>query len=244
MSESTETQQSTLVDKHETWTNAGPLLTHLFDNQLESLRERSAATISEPAALGLWGFATGTWMMATLVGGYVPQSYAVSLAPTAVYFGGIAQFIAGLYAYRRADVMGATVFTCFGAFNTALGVMYLLRAAGAVTVNTGYHEELGFLLESFAFIALALAAASWKHNVVLLLVLSALAIGYCLGGVGQFLMHQAAAGANAGAGGLGPVSAAGGALLFASSLCAYYLGLALLVNSTWNMPILPILGRP
>lgn len=181
-------------------------------------------------------------MLATLLGGFVPQAYSVSLAPTAVYFGGIAQFIAGLYAFRRADVVSATSFTMFGAFNTALGVFLLLRVVGAVSGHTGEHEQLGFLLESFAFIALALAGAASKRNIPLLLLLGSLTIGYCLTGVAQFL-HEGAAAHGAGSG-LGGVAAAGGACLLASSLFAYYLGLALLVNSTWNRQILPILGRP
>lgn len=242
MPETAEVRDFKLTSKHETWTSAGPLLSHLQDRDIRGLAERSTATVAEPGALGLWGFATGTWMAATILGGYVPQRYGLSAAPTAIVFAGIVQFIAGLYAFRRANALTATAFTCFGAFNTAVGLMLLLRFVGAVTRQSGYHEQLGFLLESFAFIALVLAAGAVGRNVVLFLVLAFLAIGYCLTGVGQFTLPAAPVGA--GGGGLGIASAAGGGCLLASAFFAYYLGLALLVNSTWNQLVLPIFGRP
>ncbi len=162
---------------------------------------------------------------------------------TAVLSAGIAQFIVGLYAFRRANALNATAFTSFGAFNTTLGTMLLLEVVGAVSPQSGSHEMLGFLLELFAFVALGLAFAALRRNLVLLCLLATLCIGYALTGVSQFMLTPANA-ARAGGAVLGPVAAAGGALLLASSFFAYYLGLTLLVNSTRNCLVLPIAGEP
>jgi succinate-acetate transporter protein len=230
-----------LVEKHESWTRAGPVLSHLPEHEIVARRERAIATIAAPGTVGFWSFATGTWMSATVLGGFLGPQYGVSAAPTVVFFAGITQFIAGLFAFRRTDALCATAFTCFGAFNTAAGTMLLLEAVGAVSAQTGSHEMLGFLLESFAFISLALALGSLRHNLILVGLLAMLCLGYCLTGIGQFLL---AGGAAAHGATLGTIAAAGGACLLASAFLAYYLGLALLVNSTWNRGAFPIFGEP
>lgn len=181
-------------------------------------------------------------MAATVLGGYLPASYGLAVAPTLLFFAGLPQFIAGLYAFRRAHTLDSTAFTCFGAFNFIVGVMLLLTATGTIHTGGGFHEMLGFLLESFAFISFGLAAATLRRNIALLLVLLFLGFGYALSGIAQFLVLPATGG-GAGAA-LGGVAAAGGACLLASSFFAYYLGLALLVNSSWHRKVLPILGAP
>jgi succinate-acetate transporter protein len=246
MPDSIELQEYTIVEKHESWTSAGPVLSHISDDDTTAFRERAVIATASPAAFGWWAFATATWMSATVLGGYLPWSNGLSAAPTVLFFGGMAQFIAGLYGFRRANALQATAFTSFGMFNAALGMMLLLQVIGAVSPRTGLHELLGFLLESFAFIALALAWASLRRNATLFCLLATLCIGYCLAGVAQFLVRAGAAANGAGVSGgeLGTVAAAGAGLMLASAFCAYYLGLAMLVNSTWNRQVLPLVGVP
>jgi succinate-acetate transporter protein len=215
------------------------------DQDLNLLRERAAATVADPSELGLWGFATGTWMAATVLGGYVAPQDGLALSPTVILFAGIAQFIAGLYAFRRTNALNATAFTCFGAFNTVAGMMLLLPFLGIAAPTVGFHDMMGFLLESFAFISLALTLGAIRRNVVLTGLLGALCIGYFLTGIGQFLIGGAPVpAANAATAGPGIVGAVGGVFLWLSALLAYYLGTALLVNSTWHRRVLPILGEP
>ncbi len=228
MADLAEIREFKLVDQHETWTRAGPVVSHLPDNEIATLSERATATVAEPATLGLWGFATGTWMVATVLGGFLPASDGLAVAITMIAFAGVAQFIAGLYAYRRANALNATAFCCFGAFNVAGGVMMVL--AGTGVAMTGYHEMLGFLLESFAFIAFALCIAALYRNAVLVALLLTLGAGYCLTGIAQFITSN---------GELGAVAAAGGACLLASAGFAYYLGMAVMVNSAWHRILLP-----
>ncbi|WP_158258681.1 acetate uptake transporter family protein [Rhodopila globiformis] len=257
MSEAAQLRDVKLGVVRENWTNAGPVVSQMPDQDLNLLRERAAATIADPSALGLWGFATGTWMAATVLGGFVEPLASWSLAPTVILFAGIAQFIAGLYAFRRTNALHATAFTCFGAFNTVAGIMLTIPFQATRGMTPGYHLMLGFLLESFAFISLALMVGALRRNAVLTLLLGALFIGYCLTGIGQFTIGNAAAivpaatasGAHAGAAGAagngpGVIAGIGGGFLWLSAICAYYLGAALLVNSTWHRRVLPIMGEP
>ena len=229
-----------IVEKHEAWTSAGPVLSHISDSDISVFRERAVITTASPSTVGWWAFATGTWMSATVLGGFLGWADSLSAAPTVLLFAGMTQFIAGLYGFRRASVLHATIFCSFGTLNNALGLMFFLQVTGAVKQGTGAPEMIGFLLESFAFIALALAWASLRRNALMFGVLAFICAGYAIVGVSQFM----AQGSPAGVTGLGVIAAAGAALMFASSFLAYYLGTAMLVNSTWNRSVLPIPGLP
>jgi succinate-acetate transporter protein len=112
-------------------------------------------------------------------------------------------------------------------------MLILPAIPGAGTANAGIHQMLGFLLESFAFISLALALGATQHNLVHTALLGFLGIGYCLTGIGQFM-----------GGGQSVVISAGSACLLVSAFCAYYLGMALIVNSSCKRSWVPIIGEP
>jgi len=195
------------------------------------------ATVGDPVPLGLWGFATGTWIAGTVIGGIFPSGTTADLAPVLIVFAGIAQFIAGLFAYRRAQALPATAFCCFGAFNTTAGLLFLMQAAKLLAVDAPDLVLFGFLLESFCFIALALTIAAMEANMAIVAVLGLLAIGYGCAGL-PYLANSV------NAGGWGIVGNIGGWFLCASAFVAYYTGMAMIVNSTRKRVVLPIWGRP
>ena len=55
--------------ERETWTRAGPVVTRMPDDEVFALEERAMATVGDPSPLGLWAFATGTWIIGTVIGG-------------------------------------------------------------------------------------------------------------------------------------------------------------------------------
>lgn len=225
------------LTKHESWTKGGPVVSHLRDDEISLLSERASATIGDPATLGLWSFATGTWILGTVIAGAFPQSASIATIPMLFAFGGIAQFIAGLYAFRRTNVLASTAFCSFGAFNVTVAFFFALQATNTIPVGGASAVLLGFLFESFAFIALALTVAALRANAGWALFLAALTVGYCLAGI----PHLADA---ARAPGWSVIESIGGWFLCASALVAYYTGMALVVNSTWNRTVLPIGGEP
>jgi len=233
----TEIETLERVPKHASWTKAGPVYSTLPDREIAALEDRATATIAEPGALGLWAFATATWIVATVFAGNLPLTAMGQTVAVLLLFGGIAQFIAGLYAFRRADALMATAFTCFGSFNAVTGLAFLFTAAKSFAVATHFDVYLGFLLESFAFIALALFFAALNRNLATAAFLGLLCAGYCLTGI------ECLAG-SIGVGGWGVVGAAGGYILMASAFVAYYTGAALVVNSTWRRTLLPLFGEP
>jgi hypothetical protein len=222
--------------KRQSWTKAGPVVSHLDDREIFELEDRAVATIADPTPLGLWGLATGTWMAGTVIAGVFPQSAMVAVVPVLLVFAGLVQFIAGLYAFRRSNVLAATAFRCFGSFNATAGIIFLLQNRGILAANGDPVVLLGFLLESFAFIALALAVAALRMNTSIVLVLITLAVGYALGGIPNLAN-------SVGQGGWEVIQAIGGWFLVASAFFAYYTGAAIVVNSVWNRTVLPLGGE-
>lgn len=245
MADVAEIRDYTPTARHETWTKAGPVVSHMPDVDLDRLEERAAATIGDSSPLGLWGFATGTWIAATVVGGLLPFGDMHVVAPIALLFAGVAQFIAGLYAYRRVNSLLANAFCCFGSFNAVIGLIVLLQAGALVPAGQGANLIVGFFFESFGFIAFALGLGAFRTNFATVAVLMTLAVGYVLGGI-PFLDGTIAhvAGGGTGGGSISIVGLIGACFLFISSLLAYYTGMAMLVNSTWKRHVLPIFGEP
>jgi uncharacterized protein len=171
-------EQPTTLLKHENWTKSGPIVSRLPEEEIESLENRAMATVADPAPLGLWGFATGTWVVGTVLAGIFPVSALTATIPVLAVFAGLAQFIAGLFAFRRANMLAATAFCSFGAFNVLTAVFFAMQARGILTTTGDPTVLQGFVLLSFGFIALALTFAALPTNAGLVITLGLLAVGY------------------------------------------------------------------
>lgn len=226
----------TRLERHESWTRGGSVLSHMDDDQVEMLVERSTVAIADPAPLGLWALATGTWIMGAAAVGVLDTTTVGVLSPILLVFSGIVQFVAGMIALRRANGLMGTALCSFGALYTMLAIFFGLSMTGAVTATAGETALIeGFLLESFAFMAFSLMLAAIRTSIVELVVFALLGIGYALIGI------PGLTGTLAGASGV--IAVIGGCFLMAAAFFAYYGGLALVVNSAWKRTALPFFGQ-
>ena len=82
-----------------------------------------APAIANPAALGLGGFALTTFVLSTHNAGLAPDLTWVGLA---FFYGGLAQFAAGMWEFRAGNTFGATAFSTYGAFWLALATFAVM----------------------------------------------------------------------------------------------------------------------
>ena len=184
--------------------------------------------IAAPSILGLFGFAAATFMVAAhLAGWYGNDRSAVFLFPFAATFGGLAQFTAGMWAYRARDGLATAMHGMWGAFWIAFGILFLLVATGDLTVPSGKFPEFGYWFLALAAITAAGAAASLAENLGLTAVLTSLAVGAALLAIGYLT------------GGKGWLHT-GGWVLIASAICAWYTATALMLKSTYGRVVLPL----
>jgi succinate-acetate transporter protein len=219
------------VDRRETWTRAGPVLTTLPDEAVGELQERAEVTMGEPGAFSLFGFAVGTLLIAIPLSGFVPLTTGTNaaLAPVLV-FAGIAQFIGGLVALRKDNTFAGTAFCVYGANNTLIATFFLLQGAGVFPLNADTKLILGIELFSFAYISLILAFAASAINWEFVAILLALVPGFGLVAVNNV-------------GGSTTIGNVGGYFLILSAGLAFYGASALVINSTFERPLLPLLAR-
>src|ERR1700754_655568 len=99
-------------------------------------RDRTRITltpVAAPSVLGLFGFAAATFMVAAnLAGWYGSTDTPLVLFPFALTAGGIAQFLAGMWAYRARDALATAMHGIWGSFWIAFGLYALLVALGAL----------------------------------------------------------------------------------------------------------------
>lgn len=107
--------------------------------------------IAAPAALGLAGFAGSTWITASWVANWwgSPESPTIFF-PFVAFFGGLAQFVAGIHGFGARDVLITVIHTMWGALWMSVGLLYLLvvsiRSINSILFGALYRENLFLLL--------------------------------------------------------------------------------------------------
>lgn len=193
----------------------------------------SLQPISAPSILGLFGNAAATFMVAAnLAGWYGTQASPLILFPFALLFGGLAQFLAGMWSFRARDGLATAMHGMWGSFWLAYGVFYMLvalRVLPAPTVSPIVQVALGQWFIVLAAITWVGALAAVAENFSLAAVLATLAAGATLLAIGW----------TASAGVLVPI---GGIVLVASAVIAFYTASAMMLQGTYGRTILPV-GR-
>ena len=116
------------------------------------------APAADPAPLGLAAFALTTFLLSAANAGWMNSATGNAWLPYALAYGGLAQFLAGMWEFRNRNVFGATAFGSYGAFWLGLffwvefvatrGPKAPLSAALAYAAATG--KDLGWILLAWA----------------------------------------------------------------------------------------------
>ncbi|HBY98887.1 MAG: acetate uptake transporter [Ardenticatenaceae bacterium] len=184
--------------------------------------------IAAPSILGLFGFAGATFIVAThMAGWYGDATTPLYLFPFAAFFGGLAQFLAGMWAYKARDGLATAMHGMWGAFWMAYGVLFLLFATGTLTQPTGAFPALGFWFIVLAAITWVGMWAAFAENLALVVVLGFLALGATLAAIAEL-------------GGNAPLTVLAGWSFIISAVCAWYTASALMLESTFERPVLPL----
>lgn len=184
--------------------------------------------IAAPSILGLFGFAGATFIVATNMAGWYGNSDSPQyLFPFAAFFGGLAQFLAGMWAYKARDGLATAMHGTWGAFWMAYGLLFLLIATGTVPKPSGGFPELGYWFLVLAAITWAGTLAALAENITLTGVLATLAAGSTLACIG-FLIDASV------------LTKIAGWVFMASAVIAWYLASAMMLEGSYRKVVLPI----
>jgi uncharacterized protein len=190
--------------------------------------------VAPPSILGLFGFAGATFIVsANIVGWYGDNSVTpLVLFPFAAMFGGLAQLLAGMWAYRARDGLATAMHGTWGAFWLGYGLYHLLVA---LHVLPGPASD-PLAASAFGFWFVALAAITWAgtlaasaESAAVTAVLATLAAGSTLLAVALI-------------GGVQVIETIAGYVLIVSALLAWYTASGMMLEGTFKRPVLP-LGR-
>lgn len=140
---------------------------------------------ADPAPLGLAGFALTTFLLSGHNASWIPDLIWVG---PAMFYGGLAQLLAGMWEFKNRNVFGATAFSTYGGFWLGFGLFVILAETTGFLKGYATNDltnALAWFILSFAIFNFYMLLASLRVNVAVFsvfLVLEAteivLAIGY------------------------------------------------------------------
>jgi len=184
------------------------------------------AAIANPAALGLGGFALTTFVLSTHNAGLAPNLTWLGLA---FFYGGLAQFTAGMWEFKTGNTFGATAFSTYGAFWMGLATFVVFLLFGKIPA-ADVSTDLGWFLLAFTIFNTYMLFWSTRINMAVFLVFLTLEITEILLFIGFFNGNKAGEGLVGLGGWMGVVTA----------IVAWYASAAVVANSMRAKPILPV----
>ena len=190
---------------------------------------------ADPAPLGLAGFALTTFLLSGHNASFIPDLIWVG---PAIFYGGLAQFCAGMWEFRNRNVFGATAFSTYGGFWMGLG-LFIILGVDTSRWLAGYTggdltNALAWFLFAFAIFNTYMLIGSMRVNMAVFGVFLTLEITEILLVIGFFNISH---------GGTEWWLHAGGWAGIVTASVAWYTSAAGVMNGTAGRTVLPV-GKP
>jgi hypothetical protein len=185
--------------------------------------------LADPGPLGLAGFAMTTFVLSCVNTGMLGASVEGVVLGLALFYGGIAQLLAGMWEFAKGNTFGAVAFGSFGPF--WLSFWYLsshtdLTKASANDVNHG----IGVFLLAWTIFTGYMFIASFQTNGVIMAVFGLLFLTFLFLTIGKF-------------GDSSGFTKVGGWLGLLTAVAAWYGSFAAVANSTAKRALFPVFPR-
>jgi uncharacterized protein len=186
-----------------------------------------APLVADPAPLGLAGFAMTTFVLSVFNARLIKGTPGLETAvlPLALFYGGIAQLLAGMWEFRRNNTFGALAFSSFGAFWLAYAGLVRFIIPGVAT-DTHLYQAVGLFLLGWTIFTAFMIIPAIKVNGVVFAVLVVLAITFLFLTIGAFAKST-------------NWTKLGGWTGLLTALLAWYGAFAGVTNSTFGRAVLP-----
>jgi succinate-acetate transporter protein len=191
---------------------------------------------ADPAPLGLAGFALTTFLLSGTNASFIPDLIWVGFA---IFYGGLAQFCAGMWEFRNRNVFGATAFSTYGGFWMGIGLYVILAHTtsflSTLTGKNDVNNSLAWFLLSFAIFNTYMLLWSTRVSGAVFGVFLTLEITEILLVIGFFNLAH---------GGTPWILHAGGWAGIVTAAVAWYTSAAGVVNGMSPAPVLPVGAAP
>jgi succinate-acetate transporter protein len=182
--------------------------------------------IADPAPLGLGAFALTTFVLSVFNAGMLSEELEVVVLPLALFYGGIAQMLAGMWEFKKGNTFGATAFSSFGAFWLAYAA-YAKFVLPGIKDRPDAYQATGLFLLAWSIFAAMLFFAAIRISGALTLVFATATAAFVLLTIGKFAQSDS-------------ITHLGGIMGLVSAGCAWYAAWAGVMNDTWKRTVLPV----
>jgi len=176
---------------------------------------------SNPAPLGLAGFAFTTWMLSMINAGWFSADGMGDVLALAFAYGGTAQIIAGVLEFPRGNTFGMTAFISYGAFWWSFALFVALFSSKVPGAFLAWYLFVWGVFTFYMWIG------SMRTNRGVQLVFLALWITYLLLAIGEWS-------------GALLITRIGGYTGLVTALLAFYVSAAEVINETFGRIVLPV----
>lgn len=181
--------------------------------------------VADPIPLGLSAFAFTTAVLGCTYAGFILPRGGVGISlvvAAALFYGGIVQILAGMWEFRKDNTIAATIFSSYGGFLVAFGIVFLPGFGIFQALNQAaiLHLALGLFFLCWTIFSGVLFLGSLRTNLALLIILALMFLSYLFLTIGEL------------AGGSVVLLVIGGWLGIATALVAWYTALADMLRST------------
>lgn len=179
---------------------------------------------ANPAPLGLMGFGMTTVLLNLHNAGFFEMDDLI--LAMGIFYGGVAQVIAGIMEYRKGNTFGTTAFTSYGLFWLTLA--YIVVAGGQESLTVGHSTTfMGWYLFMWGLFTAYMFVGTLYKNRALQVVFGSLTALFWVLALGDWLASTA-------------VTELGGYIGIFCGFSAIYLAAADVLNETAGHPLLPV----
>ncbi len=193
----------------------------------QTIEKPTSATslLANPAPLGLMGFGATTVLLNLHNAGIIAATSLGMIFAMGIFYGGIAQIIAGLLEFRKGNTFGTLAFTSYGLFWISLVALLLFPKMGlAAAVD---NVSMAFYLGVWGLFTPYMFVGTLKKNRALQFVFGSLAILFFLLAIGDYTK-------------IDWIKTLAGYEGILCGLSAIYLACAEVLNETYGKQVLPI----
>lgn len=181
--------------------------------------------IADPGPLGLAAFALTTFVLSVFNAGLIKDATLVGVVlPLALWYGGIAQLLAGMWEFRKNNTFGALAFSSYGCFWLSFAAYVQFVAPKLPAAHT--YQATGLFLLAWTIFTAYMTIVATRLSGVLLAVFSVLTLTFVLLTAGELGQQPS-------------LSHAGGWAGLITALLAWYGSFAGVANATWKKTSVP-----
>jgi uncharacterized protein len=196
--------------------------------------------VADPAPLGLAGFALTTVLLSAFNAGFINNGTVAGgsliFVGMALFYGGLGQFMAGMWEFKNRNTFGATAFSSFGSFWMGVGILFVFDVVGHPVVAFWAGDGVIWFLFCWAIFTTYMFVASMRVSGAVMAVFLLLALTFFALWIGalhnDFPKHG--------------FTRIGGYLGLLTAIVAFYTSFAGVTNSTFGRVVLPVypLNKP